>query len=322
MATSYANLGGTGDRRRLIKITPSSEFNSVANAHILIDGVTNNTGFYFSGTAAAGVEIIFDFGTDEVIIDEAKLYQSGTESHGTWKWQGWNGSSYVDVGSSFTLGGATTQTITEPSGNTTGYTRYKLIGVSGTTSSSPWLYCIEFKIEQVGNRTNGCAYANTGGTGDRTASITVTSGGSMPISGTLNQSVGGTYGATNPYINNATSTGNYARWDLGSAKLVDEIALWYSGGSYGTWKWRGSTDGVAFTDIGSSFTLAPNANSPCNLDAGRQMNGNSTAYRYIQLECVTGAAYSSDGNFLELEFRITDPPASVIPFSPLEGFVR
>jgi hypothetical protein len=68
------------------------------------------------------------------------------DSHGTWKWQGSNDdSSYTDIGSSFTLGGSTTQTQTELNGNVTAYRYYKLLGVSGTCTDTPYLEEIEFK---------------------------------------------------------------------------------------------------------------------------------------------------------------------------------
>lgn len=57
---------------------------------------------------------------------------------------------WTDIGSTFTLGGATTQTITTLSGNTTGYRAYQLTGVSGTANSGPYIHEFEFKIDDAG----------------------------------------------------------------------------------------------------------------------------------------------------------------------------
>jgi hypothetical protein len=103
------------------------------------------------------------------------------------------------------------------------------------------------------------------------------------------------------WINNTTSTGNFLSFDLGAAKLVDEIAFWYHGGNFGTWKWQGSPDNSTWTDIGGTFTLA-GANNPCL--QMRQLNGNTTPYRYYRMLCVNGATYSADGWMQEMEFRV------------------
>lgn len=143
---SYANPGGTGNRSSLI--TASQAFGyTMAGAAVLIDGNTGNTGCYF-GSVADGDWFQFDFGSAKV-IDEIRWYQQTTATHGTWKIQGSNdNSSFTDIGSSFTLGGATTQTITEISGNSTGYRYYRLTKVSGSIVGI-WLYEVEFQIDDA-----------------------------------------------------------------------------------------------------------------------------------------------------------------------------
>jgi hypothetical protein len=316
MATSYSNPGGTGGTRpRMIALTLTGA--ASGNPYQLLNGSTSDTGFFFSGGgAASGYTLLFDFGLDQYVIDEIKWYQSAASTQGTWKVQGSNNlSTWTDVGSSFTLGGSTTQTITAINGNTTAYAAYRLQGVSGNTSSSPWLYEIEFKISPVQNRANGTAYTNTDGSGDRTALITVAAGGSMPWNGVaLNHIINAAYSNTDPYINNATTTGNLISFDFGAAKLVDEIAFWYNGGSYGTWKWQGSNDNLAWTDVGSTFSLAPAGNSPCIQI--RSLNGNTITYRYLRVLCTAGAAFNGDGNMQEVEFRIAVAPVIVAQPQP------
>lgn len=143
-APSYANPGGTGARSSLITIAQTSA-NVFINPSLLIDGNTSGAGNYLNGTPD-GEWIRFDFATSK-IIDEAKFYQSSAATHGTWKFQGSaDASSWSDVGTSFTLGGTTTQTITELNGNTADYRYYRMIKVSGSTNNGPWTYEMEFQI--------------------------------------------------------------------------------------------------------------------------------------------------------------------------------
>lgn len=145
VAQSYSNPGGSGPRGSLITATNSAFF-TTGTAASLVDGATGNVA-YFSGASASGNYLRFDFGAARKIT-EAKWYQSATDNHGTWKWQGsQDASSWTDIGSSFTFGGATTQTQTALSGNSTAYRYYQLLGVSGTTGTSSWVYEMEFKID-------------------------------------------------------------------------------------------------------------------------------------------------------------------------------
>jgi hypothetical protein len=147
MATSYANTGGTGDRTAIISISNST--GCFVGTPQLVNGNLTETSWYFTSGAASGKWIQFDFGDGvAMIIDEIKWYQSGSETHGTWKMQGSNdGATWSDLGSPFTLGGATPSS-THAFTNTAGYRFYKLQGVSGDATNWPWLYEIEFKIEE------------------------------------------------------------------------------------------------------------------------------------------------------------------------------
>lgn len=99
------------------------------------DAIADNSGKY----------ILFDFNSP-TIIDEATSYESGTwPNRGTWKWQGWDGYVWNDIGGTFTLGGSPTQVHTTLNGNTTAFYRYRLLGMGGAVSSSGWMEEIEFK---------------------------------------------------------------------------------------------------------------------------------------------------------------------------------
>lgn len=147
-STSYANTGGSGDRTSGITMSKSDSLVMVSETQ-LIDGVTGSGVAYFGSYPAYindGSWFAFDFGAPKV-VDEAKFYQQNTTAHGTWKIQGSaDASTWSDIGSSFTLGGAASQTITEISGNTTAYRHLRFYLITGPSSNGPYLYEIEFKI--------------------------------------------------------------------------------------------------------------------------------------------------------------------------------
>ena len=149
MTTSYSNLGGTGSRT-WITATMSGLVGgcSPPTALPLVDGSYSNgcsTATAWGGSNTAG-EIKFDF-PEARVIDAFKWYQSGTANNGTWKWAGSNDdSTYTDLLTGFTLGGATSP-VEYTYTNTTGYRYYKLIQTGGTTSGSDWVQEIEFKID-------------------------------------------------------------------------------------------------------------------------------------------------------------------------------
>lgn len=153
MATSYTNRGGSGNRTSIVTVTQSSPtvLTVIGALSNLVDGDTADHNLFFNNsiTLSSTYWFQFDFGAGQTyIIDEVKYYQSNTTAEGTWQFQGSNdGTNYVNIGSSFSLGGVATQTITAMSGNTSGYRYYRFLGVSGTTSDSPWVSEFEFKID-------------------------------------------------------------------------------------------------------------------------------------------------------------------------------
>jgi hypothetical protein len=115
----------------------------------------------------SGVEVKFTFAAPR-LITEAKWYQSAIAAHGDWQWQGSpDNSAWTNIGSTFTLGTAATQTITTLSGNATAYRYYRMLQTTGTASTSPYLYEIEFSID------SGVANT-TWNPSDKTANITLT----------------------------------------------------------------------------------------------------------------------------------------------------
>ncbi len=306
--TSYSNPGGTGARVRYIAIALVGSYSG--SGGLLINGDTTGTGFFFSGGAASGYSLTFDFGSDQVIIDEAKWYQDINTSHGTWKWQGSDdGSTWTDVGTGFTLGGVATQTQTELNGNTTAYKQYRLQGVSGTASSAPWLYEIEFQISLPTNRSNGTAYTNAGGIGNRTSLIAVTVSSPLDfydpnqiVDGSL---TGGFFWHADPVA------GNNFVFDFSAQELIDEAVIYLSpADNYGTWKWQGSNDNATWTDIGGTFTLG-SISAVTGVQRISQLWGNTGAWRYWRMYCTVGSTLAGGlEQYREIEFRIGPPLAA------------
>lgn len=150
------------------------------------------------------------------------------------------------------------------------------------------------------------AYANAGGTGDRTATITVTEQASYSrSSGTLNNLVDGGTATNSTDSFNLTGaavigSGDYWRFDfgVGVSKYIDEMKLYRSAAtSAGSWKIQGSNDASSWTDF-ATFTW----NQATQTVA---MSGMDPAgYRYYQvIENDTGASWA-DVWYEEVEFKI------------------
>lgn len=312
MAQSYANHGGSGYRSQVVCI--SNCFNALGGPDFhATDGDNSTNGiFYFGGGTNVGTDHVrFDF-KEARVIDEAKFYQENTTSHGVWKWQGSNdASSWTDIGSSFTLGGSATQTITTLNGNTTAWRYYQIVGVSGSRSTGPWVYEFEFRIDV--EATVSTAYANTLGEGNRSGSITVTTTHSLGA-GSIGTLVNGNLiEQTLFFTNGAAVSGNYIKFDFGTSKVITE-ATWFQStfSTHGTWKWQGSPDNTTWTDIGSSFTLG---GDPQHVQT--QLSGNGTAYRYYRLLGVSGSTSSSPW-LHEVAFKIGDAGHSIVTQTNVE----
>lgn len=167
-APSYANAGGQGNRTATVTVTASGFTASGGTPDNLVDGVAASTtgdGYRLPGsTAVAGLIINFNFGpVARKLVTEATTKFQSTNSLGTWKWQGTkDGVTWTDIGSSFTLGSATTQVMTELSANLIGYRDYRWLGVSGSTSATlNYIQEVEFKIAETA--ADGIVAMPTGG---------------------------------------------------------------------------------------------------------------------------------------------------------------
>ena len=296
MATAYANIGGTGERRYIILVTFTANL-LLGDPTTLIDGASANNLCLGNGEDQTGLYIRFEF-PESVLIDEATWYQSATTAQGNWKWQGSNNAAdWTDIGSSFALGGATTQTLTELNGNTAKYKYYQIIGVSGTTSSVPYLLEIEFKI---GETAEASSYLTAYGYGNRTAWMTLTNSGSI-MTGTMNNLINLTWNTTGLYWNSTTVANKWLKFDLGEGNALafnEAILFQTKTTAQGNWKWQGSNNDADWTDIGGTFALGGMLKQVMT-----DLNGNTTEYRYYRLLGVSGSS-SWTPYLIEIIFKV------------------
>lgn len=137
-----------GDRTSLITVTTTASVSAGSAINNLVDGAYSGSvgdSFVF-GAAQSTREIKFDLGSGvQKTITDFVWLQSGTNGHGTWVMEGSNDdSSYTQLGSSFTLGGACISKYNLS--NATAYRYYKLRQTAGSTSTAPFIQEIEFKI--------------------------------------------------------------------------------------------------------------------------------------------------------------------------------
>jgi hypothetical protein len=311
VVTSYDNPGGK-DVRTFASWAPDG--GTFSN---LVDGATSDdTGASMFGNPIPGMGFLFDFGVGaNKMITAFKWNQHNTVTLGTWYFAGSDDAkNFIRLGNDFALGGASGPVeFTEPSANTTGYRYYGLIHISGAFGGgSPWMREVEFKIDDEGGTPD---YGNAGGTGDRTASITVSAITQSVITVTTDMSVdGGLIGnlVDGGIVNDATESmfgaaavDDYIRFDFGAgaSKIIDEFK-WnqHDTTTLGTWRFEGSDDASSWTQLGGTFTLGGSAGD----NTYTEPSANTTGYRYYQLYHVSGAYSGSSPWMREVKFKIAD----------------
>lgn len=141
---SYANKFGFLDRTAFLTVTSTSGNGGGTPSNLVDGGALDNSAdaWWFTG-GQSGREIVWDAGVGNTIRVEAiGWYQDNITSHGTWQpYWGDNSLAYTSFDSPKTLGGAGAPFYTEIalSGMPTGKRALRLLQVTGTTSSSPFL---------------------------------------------------------------------------------------------------------------------------------------------------------------------------------------
>lgn len=147
------------------------------------------------------------------------------------------------------------------------------------------------------------SYDNPGGKGNRTGIITVTTTGTL-AAGTPSNFVDGAFANTSADAAwwGGGGAGLSITFDFGVGKaVVIQEAKHFAdvATGQGTWKWRGSPDGIAWTDLSAGFTFSgsPTGNVLGNLSA------NNMPFRFYQ-QLQTSGITSSAMWMREWEFKI------------------
>lgn len=152
------------------------------------------------------------------------------------------------------------------------------------------------------------SYANPGGTGDRTATITVTSNRSW--NGVLSNLVDGAFGNNTTdsiWAGFTVTSADYLRFDFGAGNLkrIDEATYKQQNTTgHGTWRWYGSLDATTWFPLEAGHTHGGVATQaiPFTTNVG--------FYRYYEIRGVSGT-HSSGPYCHEFEFKIEDFTLSV-----------
>jgi len=148
------------------------------------------------------------------------------------------------------------------------------------------------------------AYTNTGGSGDRRSTITLTTTFSM--AGTVNKLIDGVKPSSDPYFYaDATPTGKYLRFDFGAGatKLITGFK-WYQdlGFSHAWMVVQGSNDASTWTNVSTApFRLGGATIQTVNFAT------NTNTYRYYQILAINNTYGMSNSPYTdEIEFNISD----------------
>ena len=141
----------TSDATNVIMANWSLNVSDIAMFHatnnntdrLLSEDVMTNDLYFATAYAVAGEYIEVDFEGEDWQIDEMEWKQGSVANHGIWQPQvSYDGSTYENLGSSITLSGSSFSF-------TPTYKRalkFRLLGVSGNTNNSPWLYGLILKV--------------------------------------------------------------------------------------------------------------------------------------------------------------------------------
>lgn len=318
---SYANTLGSGNRTGTITVTLAGVSAGAGTASQLVNGSSSNEFWWNSGSAS----LTFDFGSAK-IIKQARWKQSNSSTHGTFKWQGSSdGTSYSDIGGTFTLGGTTSQIHTSLIDNATAYRYYRLTQTAGSTSASPFLQEVEFYIEGATKDLPDASYrypcgggsdaageiSGTGGNGiDRSSLIAVTAGYSVASGGQSAQNwVDGATG------NNTADSVDFASGQTaititfdfqgsGKKQRIIGLSIGQSNGTgQGTYTIEASNDNSNWTALATGIAWLTDINA----NGTNFTFSNNVAYRYYRLR-QTGGTTSSSPWIQEIFFKCAPSP--------------
>lgn len=153
--------------------------------------------------------------------------------------------------------------------------------------------------EGYSNYGSSTSYANSGGQGDRSGIISVTSNFLYNV-GSISYIVNGGSTTDVDFIGNQNVADKYISFEFDSKKVIDQAILTLqSCPTQGNWKWQGSNDGILWEDIGGSFVFGGVASFTMN-----SLNSNVNAFKFYRLFGISGTTQAP--YLFEMNFRISD----------------
>lgn len=137
-------------------------------------------------------------------------------------------------------------------------------------------------------------------TGNRTGSITGSASGITMNSGSMSELLDGTTTDNTGFWPSGMSNSSYMQFDFGAATKITEVKVYQgpTATNWGSWKWQGSSDASAWTDLTSSFTFAGAGDT-----TDTSLSGNTAGYRYYRLQGVSVTAGPASTWIDEIEFK-------------------
>jgi hypothetical protein len=266
-------------------------------------GITSSTSVPTSGDYAAGSVLIYNGNANDSLILMKCITASVAGNGGTWVkiHKGSGGTTSTPTGTAGRIAVYDLSTSNLSEDVDLSFTANNFKSEKDTATFGPSSANLKI-IREVQLPTT--SRTNSGGSGDRTATVTTTT--NLSVSGTWNHMINGTQPETGTYFTgNSLTAGAYnMTFDFGSgqSKYIDTIEWFQSSASaQGNWKMQGSDDGSTYTDVSGSFALGTSADQNIGISP-------SKGYRYYRLLSVSGNTSGSPW-IEEIKFKINDASA-------------
>lgn len=151
------------------------------------------------------------------------------------------------------------------------------------------------------------SYANPGGTGNRTSTITLIQNGAFTIFNNTPANTiidGDTASNGRQFFRNGLVLDGTTYWvtfdfGAGHTPTITE-SKWYQqdATAQGTWQWQGSNDNSTWTNLGSTFALTSSATT-----ISTTMSANTGSYRYYRMLGISGTTSFAPWVY-QMEFKI------------------
>lgn len=172
-------------------------------------------------------------------------------------------------------------------------------------------------IPAVSGGTPAPLYTNPGGTGDRTSTVTVTTGNMDITSGVASNLVDGAVGDNSSDSVNFPYQSTYGGWiqfEFDEPKFISEATFKANNSRYfGNWRWQASNDGVGWTDV----TFIVEIEGPTQVIPFNTPSPNG--YTYYRMSHVSSDFGHSSLWVREIEFKIDTGTALDISTTPSYG---